>query len=114
MKVCKILGVDIISTGLKLKGEYLPEGVELKEGPYGPSYEIGVKGRFEVRRDVWGVESIWAPDHTYTYIYVNHPLRTIGLEDYIWPEADEASFNQVKKLREEYEDYCIQGAVTHL
>lgn len=113
IKVCRILGVDIIGAGLRLKGGYLPVSAELKEGPYGPAYTIGFKGDFEVRRDIWGIESIWAPDHAYTYTYVKHPLQTISLEDYAWPEVDEGSYNQVERLRKEYEDFCIMGVVTH-
>jgi len=114
IKICKILGVDIISSGLKLKGGYLPEDVELKEGPYGSAYTVGFKDNFEVRRSIWGVESIWAPDHTYTYTFVTHPLKTISLDDYIWPEVDETSIDSVIKIRKKYEDYCLQGGVTHM
>lgn len=114
LKVCKFLGIDILSVGIGLKGGYLPRTVDLKEGPYGPAYTVGFKGEFEVRKDLWGVESIWAPGHTYTYTYVSHPLEKIPLEDYIWPEVDEAAIERVKKLRENHEDYCICGGVSHL
>jgi len=114
IKICKILGVDIIGAGLKLKGGHLPEDAELTEGPYGPAYKVGAKNGFEVRRDIWGIHSIWAPNHTYTYTYIDHPLQKISLDEYVWPEVDETSISQVRTLRKKYEDYCIRGGVIHL
>ncbi|KYH42544.1 MAG: hypothetical protein AYL31_000960 [Candidatus Bathyarchaeota archaeon B26-1] len=114
IKVCEKLGVDTLNTGLRLKGGYLPEEAELKEGPYGPAYTTGFKGRFEVRTNIWGVESIWAPDHTYTYTFISHPLKKIDLEDYVWPEVDERAADEVRRLRRRYDDYCLRGGVTHL
>ena len=114
LKVNKALGIDIVSSGLSLKGGYLPEGVEVKEGPYGPAYTIGFRNGFEVRRDLWGIESIWAPEHTYTYTFINHPLKKISLDDYVWPEVDEKSVEKVRSLRKKCEDYCLYGGVTHL
>jgi len=113
IKVCRILRVDIIGSGLALKGGYLPKNVEIKEGPYGPAYTIGFKDGFEVREDIWGIQSIWAPDHTYTYTYLTHPLKTVNFDDYIWPEVDETSADSTRTLRRNYDDYCIQGGITH-
>jgi len=114
IKIYRSLGVDIIGVGLRLKGGYLPENVEQKEGPYGTAYTIGHKGAFEIRRDIWGVESIWAPGHTYTYTFIKHPLQTISSDDYIWPEIDVESLDPIKEMRRKYEDFCLHGGVTHL
>jgi len=114
MKIIKALGVDIIGVGLRLIGGYLPRDVEWKEGPYGLAYTIGYKNGFEVRRNVWGVDSIWAPDHTYTYTFIRHPLKTISLDDYVWPEIDEDSIAPVMEARKKYEDYCLYGGVCHM
>ncbi len=114
IKICKVLGVDIIGYGLRLKGGYLPENIDLKEGPYGPAYTVAFKNGFEVRKDIWGIHSIWATDHTYTFTYLAHPLKTVDPDDYTWPEIDEASIDLVRASRKNYEDYCIQGGVTHL
>ncbi|MEM2739908.1 MAG: uroporphyrinogen decarboxylase family protein [Candidatus Bathyarchaeia archaeon] len=108
------LGIDIVGTYIGVRGGYLPEGVEVKEGPYGPAYTIGEYMGFEVRRDVWGIESIWCPDRTYTYTYHRHPLQSIQLEDYVWPEVDEYGFDRVLKVRRIYEDYCLYGSVEHM
>jgi uroporphyrinogen decarboxylase len=112
--VNKILGIDVVSTGIGLKGGYLPRGVELKEGPYSSAYTIGEKNGFEIRRDMWGVESLWSPDHTYTYTYYRHPLQHIRLEDYEWPETDESTFHDAQRICRTNEDYCIFGGVSHL
>jgi len=114
IKICKKLGIDTIGAGLRLKGGYLPRDAEWKEGPYGTAYTVGYKDGFEVRKDIWGIESIWAPDHTYTYTFIKHPLQTISLDEYVWPEIDEASIDSVIKMRRKYEDYCLQGGVTHM
>ena len=114
LKVNRILGVDTVSSGLSLRSKYLPQNVEIKEGPYGPAYTAGFRGRFEVRKDIWGICSIWAPNRTYTYTYVEHPLKNMDLDDYEWPEVDEESVNHVRKVRRRFEDYCLYGSVTHL
>ena len=82
-ELLKVLHVDErYAPGIALRGGYLPDNVEVKEGPYGPAYTVGYRGRFEVRRDIWGVESIWAPEHTYTYTFIKHPLQEISLDEY--------------------------------
>jgi hypothetical protein len=113
IKVVGLLGVDIIGSGLGLKGGYLPSDAERKEGPYGPAYTVGFKDGFEVRRDIWGIDSIWAPHHAYTYTYATHPLNSVSLDDYMWPEVDEAASRSVEEQRKEYVDYCFRGGVTH-
>ena len=114
LKINKILGIDIVGSNLNLKGGYLPPNVKVKEGPYGPAYTVGFRGRFEVREDIWGIRSIWAPNHTYTYTYVEHPLKRISLDDYRWPEVDEESVDNVRRMRRKFEDYCLYGSITHL
>jgi uroporphyrinogen decarboxylase len=112
--VCKHLGIDILGTGIGIKGGYLPEGVEVKEGPYAPAYTVGEYRGFEVRRDMWGVESIWAPNSTYTFTYYRYPLQHIPLEEYKWPEVNVEAFDNVVKTRKIYEDYCLMGGVEHM
>lgn len=114
VRVCKLLGIDIIGAGLELEGGYLPKYAEQVEGPYGPAYKVGIRDGFEVRKDIWGVQSIWAPGHTYTFTYIDHPLQTISIEDYAWPEIDKASVDPVTKSRKEHENFCIRGGVAHL
>ncbi|HIE15139.1 TPA: hypothetical protein EYP70_07695 [Candidatus Bathyarchaeota archaeon] len=114
IKVCRKLGIDTLNVSLKLKGGYLPRDAKIKEGPYGPAYTIGHKDNFEVRRDIWGVESLWAPAHTYTYTFSSHPLKIINLKDYIWPEIGYESIDYVRKFRKRYENYCLRGSVTHM
>ncbi|MEM1507588.1 MAG: uroporphyrinogen decarboxylase family protein [Candidatus Bathyarchaeia archaeon] len=114
LRVNKALGVDTANVSLGLKGGYLPEGVEVKEGPYGPAYTLCFKDGFEVRKDIWGVCSIWAPNHTYTYTYIDHPLRSMDIDEYNWPEIDEKTIDYAKKARKIFEDYCLYGGVTHL
>jgi len=113
IRICEHLGVDIVGCGLALKGGYVPEDVELKEGPYGPAYTIGFKDGFEVRKDIWGIDSIWASDHTYTYTYVAHPLKAVDLDAYRWPEVDDARIDSVRASRKRYWNYCLEGGVTH-
>jgi uroporphyrinogen-III decarboxylase len=114
MDVYRCLGIDIIGVHIGVRGGYLPNGVEVKEGPYGPAYTIGEYMGFEVRRDIWGVESIWHPGRTYTYTYYRHPLQFIELEDYRWPEVDLDDFDRVARIRRIYEDYCLYGSVEHM
>jgi uroporphyrinogen decarboxylase len=113
-ELLKRLGIDVVDTGIGVKGGYLPNGVELKEGPYAPAYKIGKYKGFEVRRDLWGIESLWAPDHTYTYTYYSHPLQHISLEEYSWPEVDESGVREIEKARVLYSDYALFGGITHL
>lgn len=108
--------IDIrFAPGIPLRGGYLPEGVEIKEGPYGPAFTVGYKGSFEVRKDIWGVKSIWAPDHTYTYTFIEHPLKSIDVKDYQWPDVVEESIDSVIKYCKVYgEHYLIYGGIIHL
>jgi len=115
-ELLRALHVDERSApGIALRGGYLPDNVEVKEGPYGPAYTVGYRGRFEVRRDIWGVESIWAPEHTYTYTFVKHPLQSVSLDEYKWPEVVEESAEATEKYCKAYgEQYFIYGGVVHL
>jgi uroporphyrinogen decarboxylase len=112
--ICRYLGVDTVSTGIGLQGGYLAEGAELKEGALASANAVGRYKDFEVRRDLWGIESLWAPDHTYTYTYFRHPLQHIPLEDYRWPEIDEGSIDGAVRERELHGDYCLYGGVTDM
>lgn len=112
--ICSKLDVDVrFAPGISLTGGYVPRGVETKEGPYEAAYAIGHEGEYELRRDRWGIVSKWS-SKTYTYQYVDHPLRIIGLEDYNWPEVDEDSFEHVEKYRRRNENFCVYGGVIHL
>ena len=100
---------------LKLESEFLLKNAKLKEGPYGPACTIRYQGEYEVRRDVWGIESVWAPSHTYTYTFVKHPLQEVSLEEYTWPKVVEESAEAVRKYCKVYgERYLVVGYVTHL
>lgn len=113
-EICSKLDVDIrFAPSIALSGGYIPEGVEIKEGPYEAAYTIEFRDEYELRRDRWGIISKWS-NKTYTYQYVDHPLRTIDIEDYNWPEVDEASFELVEKYRKRNEDFCVYGGVIHL
>jgi len=113
-EICLKLGVDVrFAPGISLTGGYIPEGVEIKEGPYEVAYTIEFKNGYELRKDRWGIISKWS-DKTYTYQYVDHPLRKIRLKDYNWPEVDEDSFEHVEKYRIRNEDFCVYGGVIHL
>jgi len=92
-RVCEALGVDV---------------------RFAPAYTVRVEDGYEIRKDLWGVESKWAPGHTFTYAYVSHPLQHIGLEEYRWPEIDEESWNAVARYRQSHEDYFIYSGVIHL
>lgn len=117
-RVYEALGMDTRGTGLRMKSRW---GVALTGSTYvsgGPEREgfrpVRREGRFEVGRDVWGVESIWAPDRTYTFTLSWHPLQHMGLEEYPWPEIDLDSIKWVQATRQRYEDYCLYGTVTHV
>jgi uroporphyrinogen decarboxylase len=112
--VCSKLDVDVrFAPGVALTGGYIPKGIEVKEGPYEAAYTIGCKDEYELRRDRWGIISKWS-SKTYTYQYVDHPLKSIELEDYNWPEVDEGSFEHVEKYRRMNEDFFVYGGVIHL
>jgi uroporphyrinogen decarboxylase len=112
--VCLKLGVDVrFAPGVSLIGGYLPEDAEVKEGPYEAAYTIGHEGGYELRRDRWGITSKWS-NQTYTYQYVDHPLMTIELEDYNWPEVEEGSLEHVENYRRKNEGFCVYGGVIHL
>lgn len=112
--ICSKLEVDVrFAPSISLTGGYVPENVELKEGPYEVAYTIGFKDGYELRKDRWGIISKWS-NETYTYQYVDYPLKTISLEDYSWPEVDEDSLSYVEKYRRENEDFCVYGGVIHL
>ncbi|MEM2929561.1 MAG: uroporphyrinogen decarboxylase family protein [Thermoproteota archaeon] len=112
--ICSKLDVDVrFAPAIGLTGGYVPEGVEVKEGPYEAAYTIGYGGEYELRKDRWGIISKWS-NKTYTYQYVDHPLRTIELEDYSWPDVDEGSLEHVEKYRRSNENFCVYGGVIHL
>jgi uroporphyrinogen decarboxylase len=113
-EICLKLSVDVrFAPEISLKGGYLPKNVEVKEGPYEAAYTIGYNGEYELRKDRWGIISKWSKK-TYTYQYVDHPLRNIELEEYQWPEVNESSFKYVEEYRKRNEDFCVYGIVTHL
>ena len=115
-ELLKAFHVDVRhAPDIALRSSYLPDNVEVKEGPYGPAYTMGYRGRFEVRRDIWGVESIWAPEHTYTYTFAAHPLQRMSLDEYEWPEVVEESAKGVERCCKTYgQQYLIYGGVVHL
>lgn len=109
-EVYRILGVDVRATGIGLKGGYEAEGAPCEEG----GHFVGKREGYEVVRDIFGFETIWAPSHTYTYTFVSHPLQRMSLEDYRWPEPDESKLPNVEKFCENRRDYCIYGGIAHM
>ncbi len=109
-KIYRALGIDVRSVGIGLRGGYTVEGVQAKDG----GWPVGMRGRFEVRRSIFGYETIWAPDHTYTYTHSYYPLQHMGLDEYVWPEINETSISNAEKVRRKFEDYCVYGGVTHM
>ncbi|MGB9759337.1 MAG: uroporphyrinogen decarboxylase family protein, partial [Thermoproteota archaeon] len=113
-EVCLKLGVDVrFAPGISLTGGYLPKDVEVKEGPYEAAYTIGYDGEYELRKDRWGIISRWSKK-TYTYQYVDYPLRNMELEKYSWPEVDESSLKYVEEYRKRNEEFCVYSGVIHL
>lgn len=108
-EVIDALGVDIVGTGIGLKGGFEPEGEVLwKEGGF---VVKKLEGGKEIRRSIFGYETIWAPDHTHTYTFYSHPLKSMRLEEYPWPEVCHEDYDRVVEFRREYEDYFIYGGV---
>lgn len=109
--LCLALDVDVRSApGLGLRSGHVPaEGAE-KEGGKAVRVEAGR----EIRRDVWGIETGWAPDYTYTYSYVRHPLADADPDEYDWPEVDEEGVDRVSAYRRSRERFCVYAGVTHL
>jgi len=104
----KVLGVDIVGTGVGLKGGFEPEGeVEWKEG----GYVVKRIGDKEIRRSIFGFETIWVPEKTHTYTYCKYPLQHMSLEEYPWPEVREEDYNRVVEFRKKYDDYFVYGGV---
>lgn len=110
VKVCEALGVDVLGTGIGLKGGYEVAGAEVKE----EGFVVGRDGCFEVQRNIFGYETIWAPDHTYTYTFRYHPLQHIDLKDYRWPEVRGEDVSNVERFCRRYEDWCIYGGISHM
>lgn len=113
-EVYQSLGIDGRHTGLGLEGGYTPPSVAKEHQYEGYHWCIGYEGPFEIRRDVWGVETIWAPSHTYTYTFRKFPLQDITLEEYEWPEIDYNSMERVREDRSRFSDYCLYGSVVHV
>jgi len=49
--------------------------------------------------------------HVHKASLTNDQFRRVCLA---WPGIDEASIDSVIKMRRKYEDYCLQGGVTHM
>jgi len=80
--------------------------LRLKEG-FSEETFTDERGRI-LRRDVFGV--VWATTaNSLSTMPIRHPLGEMEFEDYLWPEVDEESLDEVFKLRRRYEDYCIMG-----
>ena len=110
-KIHRALGIDIRSVGIGLKGGYAVEGAE--DMGDGCAY-IGTREGWKVGRHIFGYETIWAPDHTYTYTFIHHPLQHMSIEEYVWPEIDETSIPNAEESCRKFEDYCVYGGVTHM
>jgi len=109
--VCDVLNVDVRhGPGIGLRSDHLPQTGEYKEG----GCVVSHSGGLEVRRNVWGIETEWAPDHTYTYSYSYHPLAHIELSEYRWPEVDGAGVKRLVEYRRRNEGHCVYAGVSHL
>jgi len=108
--VNRALGVDLRGVGIGLKGGFQAEGPPCEEG----GWFIGERAGRQVVRDIFGFETIWSPDHTYTYTFTSHPLQKIPLDQYPWPEPDVDQLPQVERSCKAYEDYLINGGVNHM
>ncbi|MGQ9515136.1 MAG: uroporphyrinogen decarboxylase family protein [Thermoproteota archaeon] len=106
-RVCKSLGIDVLGApGIELHSPLEPEqSTQLDEEGGWP---VGRKGRFEIHCNIWRVETIWAPDHTYTYTYHRHPFSSLeDLEDFDWPTVVEQDQSKIIKFRHRYENYYV-------
>lgn len=116
-QLLRALGVDFRGTGPVLAGGFAPpeHAKPASEWVYGPTYVLGRVGEYELRVNIWGVETIWAPDHTYTYTYYRHPLQRTPVDEYRWPYVDEEkTFEVASRARKLYADYCLVAGVEHL
>ncbi len=114
-KVLEALGIEFRHTGIGLKGGY-----EIKGAPVGEEgYLLGKEGGYAtgssegkvLRRSIFGYVTTWSLDHSYTYSFLNYPLKHMSIDDYRWPEIDENSFKYAEAARRKYEDYCLMGGV---
>lgn len=109
-EVNRALGIDVRGVGLGLRGGFQSEGEQCEEG----GWFVGeLEGR-RVVRDIFGFETIWSPDHTYTYTFTSYPFERIPLEEYPWPEPDVAQLPRVKRFCRRHGDYLVAGGITHM
>jgi len=106
-RVCQALGIDVLSApGIGLKSALEPDRPVPRDEEGG--WLIGREGRYEVHSNIWRVETIWAPDHTYTYTYRRHPFSNLDdLEDFPWPTVVEQDQQKIIDFRRRYENYYI-------
>jgi uroporphyrinogen decarboxylase len=107
LRVCKALGIDVLGApGIGLRSPLEPGDSVARDEEGG--WFSRREGRFEVHTNLWGVETIWAPDHTYTYTYHRHPFPTLeSLEGYEWPTIVEGDQESIRKYRRQYEDFYV-------
>ena len=107
LRVCKALGIDELGApGIGLRSPLEPDNsvAHDEEGGWFSHHE----GRFEVHTNIWRVETIWAPDHTYTYTYHKYPFTTLeSLEGFEWPTIIEQDQVNIRDFRRRYEDYYV-------
>jgi len=106
-RVCKSLGIDVLNApGIGLHSSLKPEPSVPRDEEGG--WLIGRKGRFEIHTNIWRVETIWAPDHTYTYTYYRHPFSNLeDLEDFDWPTVVEQDQSKIIDFRRRHENYYV-------
>lgn len=106
-EVYECLGID----------EYGAPGVGIKS-PYAPiqsvprdeegGWFLRHEGPFELHTNIWKVETLWAPEHAYTYSYHRHPFTHIeDLNDFIWPTVIAEDQTAIIRYRRRHEDHYV-------
>lgn len=107
LRVCKALGIDVLGApGIGLRSPLEPDASVARDEEGG--WFLRREGRFDVHVNMWCVETIWAPDHTYTYTYRKYPFTTLeSLDEFKWPAIVDQDQDRIRDFRRRHEDYYI-------
>ncbi|MBO3803805.1 MAG: hypothetical protein JTT11_08075 [Candidatus Brockarchaeota archaeon] len=107
LRVCKALGIDELGApGIGLRSPLEPDRSVPRDEEGG--WPIGREGRFEIHTNIWRVETIWAPDRTYTYTYRKHPFSKVeDLDGFPWPSVVEQDQKKIVDFRRRHENYYV-------